>query len=122
WFGTKCFTGPAGGFDFGTRDNKANANEGLRLFTRLDWKAELAGQQRRYTALESSLSLYKTVFNDYLTLANRTGMQTVFGDPYFYQHAQIGGDMSLRGFNSHRFTGKTAPYNNSDARLKLANF
>ena len=121
-FGTKFFTGLAAGFDFDTRDNKTNAKKGLRLFTRLDWKAEVAGQQRQYTALESSLSLYKTVFNDYLTLANRTGMQTVFGDPYFYQHAQIGGEMSLRGFNSQRFTGKTALYNNLDVRVKLANF
>ena len=65
---------------------------------------------------------YKTVFNDYLTLANRTGGQAVWGDPYFYQHAMIGGETSLRGFNSQRFTGKSAVYNNLDARIKLFSF
>ena len=121
-FGTKFSTGFALGFDFDTRDNQNNPKAGIRLFSRLDWKAELTGQNRKFGALESSLSLYKTIFNDHLTFANRSGVQAVFGNPYFYQHAQIGGESSLRGFNSQRFTGKTAFYNNLDARLKLASF
>jgi hypothetical protein len=121
-FDHKFFTGATVGLDYDTRDNKSNAKHGMRLFSRLDWKSEINGQNRNYTSLENTISFYKTVFNDRLTFANRTGVQAVWGDPYFYQHAQIGGELSLRGFNSQRFTGKTALYNNLDARLKLFSF
>ena len=121
-FSSKFFTGAAVGIDVDKRDNMANAKRGYRLYSRWDWKAEVAGQGRNYAATESAVSFYKTVFNDYLTLANRTGVQAVWGDPYFYQHAMIGGETSLRGFNSQRFTGKTAVYNNLDARIKLFSF
>jgi len=121
-FDQKFFTGATLGFDYDTRDNKSNAKNGIRIYSRLDWKAEINGQRRNFTSFDNSINLYKTIINDYLTLANRTGQQTVWGDPYFYQHVQIGGEISLRGFNSQRFTGKTALYNNFDARLKLFNF
>src|SRR5690606_14044091 len=121
-YNDKFFTGVSIGFDYDTRDNKANAKKGARIFSRVDWKSEINGQKRNFADLETSMSLYKTIFNDRLTLANRTGLKTVWGNPYFFQHAQIGGEMSLRGFNSQRFTGKTALYNNLDARLKLFSF
>lgn len=60
--------------------------------------------------------------HDHLTIANRTGVDAVFGNPYFYQHAAIGGESSLRGYNSRRFAGKTAVYNNFETRLKLFSF
>lgn len=121
-FDSKFFTGATVGFDYDSRDNKNNAKKGIRLFSRFDWKAEIKGLKRQFISWDNSLSLYKTIFNDHLTLANRTGVHAVWGDPYFYQHAQIGGERSLRGFNSQRFTGKTAVYNNLDARLKLFSF
>ena len=121
-FHNKSFTGAAIGFDYDTRDHHQHPKKGMKLYARLDWQTELAGQGRNYVALDQHVSFYKTVFQDYLTLANRTGLQAVWGDPYFYQHAQIGGENSLRGFNSQRFTGKTALYNNLDVRLKLASF
>jgi outer membrane protein assembly factor BamA len=57
-----------------------------------------------------------------LVFANRIGGGTVIGAPAFFQHMQIGGVNSLRGFNSKRFTGTTMAYHNLDMRLKLFNF
>lgn len=46
----------------------------------------------------------------------------MWGNPYFYQYVQLGGDDNLRGFNSQRFTGNTSLYNNLEARAKLFSF
>lgn len=121
-FGSKSFTGLAVGGVYDTRDNVDNTKSGMLLTARADWKSELGGGQQRYAALQSSFSFYKSTPDERLILANRTGFQAVWGDPYFFQHAQIGGERSLRGFNSQRFTGKTALYNNLEGRLKLFSF
>lgn len=121
-FGNKFFTGFAIGAEYDSRDNQANAKSGIWWTNRVDWKAELGEQRQKHTVLESSFAFYQSTADERLTLANRTGFATVLGDPYFFQHAQIGGEQSLRGFNSRRFTGKTALYNNAEVRLKLGSF
>lgn len=121
-YGSNFFTGITGGIDYDTRDNAANPKSGIHIYTRVGWNAEIGGETRKYTKLHHAMSFYKTIANDYITFANRTGVDAVWGDPYFYQHAQIGGEMSLRGYNSRRFTGKTAVYNNFDMRLKLFSY
>lgn len=121
-FGSKFFTGVALGAEYDSRDNATNAKRGIWWTSRMDWKSELGGQQQRHVTLQSSFSFYKSMANEWLTVANRTGFQKVWGDPYFFQHAQLGGEQSLRGFNSRRFTGETALYNNLEARVKLLSF
>ncbi|WP_282635738.1 BamA/TamA family outer membrane protein [Sphingobacterium thalpophilum] len=121
-YGSNFFTGVAAGMDYDTRDQTSAPKSGVHIHSRLVWNTELGGEQRGYTKLQHSMAVYKTVVSDYLTFANRLGLDAVWGNPYFYQHAQIGGEMSLRGYNSRRFTGKTALYNNFDVRLKLFSY
>lgn len=121
-YGSIFFTGVSLGIDYDTRDNVANAKSGVHFHSKIGWNAQLGGLARKYAAMESAFSFYKTLANNRVTFANRTGFETVWGDPYFYQHAQIGGETSLRGYNSRRFTGKTALYNNFETRLKLFSF
>ncbi len=121
-YGTMFFTGFTAGVDVDTRDNKANAKSGYHFSSRLEWKAAIGGEKRQYGRFSNAFSIYKTLMHDYLTIANRTGVDAVFGNPYFYQHAAIGGENSLRGYNSRRFAGKTAVYNNFETRLKLFSF
>lgn len=121
-FGYKFFTGLAFGGEYDSRDNIANAKRGVWWTSRVDWKSQVGGQQQNHVTLQTSFSFYKSTADERLTLANRTGFETVWGDPYFFQHAQIGGEQSLRGFNSRRFTGKTALYNNLESRVKLLSF
>jgi hypothetical protein len=121
-YGSNFFTGVAAGIDYDTRDNITNPKSGVHFHTRLGWNAEVGGEGRNYTKLQHAMSFYKTIADNCITFANRVGLDAVWGDPYFYQHAQIGGEMSLRGYNSRRFTGKTALYNNFDMRLKLFSY
>ncbi|MGO3805692.1 MAG: BamA/TamA family outer membrane protein [Sphingobacterium sp.] len=121
-YGDKFFTGISVGGEYDSRDHVANAKKGIWWTTRLNWNSELGGQQQQHTSLQSSFSFYKSIANEGMTLANRTGFETVWGDPYFFQHAQIGGEQSLRGFNSQRFTGKTALYNNLELRVKMLSY
>lgn len=119
---TKFFTGLTVGAGYDTRDRVDLPQSGLYLRTDWSWRHELGGEQQQFVKSSNSLSGYKTVFGDRLTFANRIGVEAVWGDPYFYQHIQIGGENSMRGFNSRRFTGKTAVYNNFDLRVKLFDF
>ena len=121
-FGSKFFTGAAIGAEYDSRDDANNAKSGIYWTARADWKAELGAQHQQYTGLQTSFSFYQTSTNDVFTFANRTGFKTVFGNPYYFQHATIGGENSLRGYNSNRFTGKTALYNNLEGRIKLYSF
>lgn len=121
-FSTKFFTGVKAGVVLDTRDNKSNPKSGYHIVSQLEWKTEVGTGSRQFARLDQTVSLYKTIFADRLTLANRTGVDAVWGNPYFYQHANIGGENSLRGFNSRRFAGKTAAYNNFEGRLKLFSF
>lgn len=121
-FGTKFFSGVMAGAQYDSRDEKDFPHSGIYAMAELSWQHELSHGFRQYSKMESSLTGYKTILDSTLTLANRTGVQAVWGSPFFYQHASIGGERSLRGYNSNRFTGKTAVYNNIDVRLKLFSF
>lgn len=122
FFGSKWFTGASVGAILDTRDHKTNPKSGIFIETAFNWKAELGGGQKSYTSLKNVINVYHTLGQDRLTIANRTGLDAVWGAPYFFQHAQIGGENSLRGYNSRRFTGQTAVYNNLETRLKLFSF
>jgi len=121
-FDNKFFTGLSLGIAYDSRDNATNAKRGMLWTNKVSWKSEIGGLQQNYTSLQTTFSFYKSTADERLTIANRTGFQTVWGDPYFFQHTQIGGEQSLRGFNSRRFTGKTALYNNLEGRIKLFSF
>lgn len=118
-FDTNFFTGLTIGLDYDTRNRKDLPQSGIYINTDLGWRHELAGQGRSYLKSTNSISGYKTFFGDRFTVANRIGVEAVWGDPYYFQHVQLGGENSLRGFNSRRFTGKTGVYNNFDVRLKV---
>lgn len=118
-FGTKFFTGVTVGLTYDTRNRKDLPQSGVHLNTELGWKHEIGGRTNNYLKSTNSISGYKTFFGDRLTIADRVGVEAVWGDSYFFQDVQLGGETSLRGFNSRRFTGKTGVYNNLDIRLKL---
>ena len=118
-FGTKFFTGLTAGLVYDSRNRTDLAQSGIYYHSNLAWRSEIAGQSQSYLKSSNSISGYKTIFNDRLTIANRIGIDAVWGDPYYFQYVQLGGERSLRGFNSRRFSGKTGVYNNLDVRIKV---
>lgn len=122
FYGSKFFTGAKVGIDYDGRDNVENTKEGMHAYAKVSWQSEIGGDSKQHTYLNTAFSFYHTFGKDVATLANRTGLDAVWGDPYFFQHAQLGGEGSLRGFNSRRFTGKTMVYNNLEMRAKLFSY
>ncbi|WP_437921948.1 BamA/TamA family outer membrane protein [Sphingobacterium sp. LRF_L2] len=121
-FGTKFFTGASVSLDYDSRDQKDNAKKGIHWLSKLHWQGEIGGDQRNHVYLSNAFSFYKSLFNERFVFANRTGLDAVWGNPYFFQYAQLGGERNLRGYNSRRFTGNTMAYNNAELRAKLFSF
>jgi len=68
----------------------------------------------------TDLSLYvRLLAKPKLVLANGIGYHKVFGDPQFYQTADLGNTTNLRGFRENRFRGDSAFFHNIDLRLFL---
>lgn len=118
-FGTKFFTGATVGLTYDSRNRKDLPQSGVYFNTDWGWRHEIGLRGQQYLKSSNSLSGYKTFFADRLTIADRIGVDAVFGKTYFFQNVQLGGENSLRGFNSRRFTGKTGVYNNFDVRVKV---
>lgn len=117
-FGKAFFTGAKADLTWDKRDQIAFPKRGYYFDTDILWQHELGGRNQYHWTGRSSFALYHT-FADKLTIADRIGGQAVFGKPYFYQFAQLGGESNLRGYNSKRFAGHTAFYNNLDVRYRL---
>lgn len=121
-FGKFFYTGILGSLQYDSRDQKDNAKEGIFWYNLIEAKTQLKTSDNQYLRIKSIFSFYKTDKGDRLTLANRTGFETLIGDPLLFQYAQLGGENSLRGFNSKRFSGKTMLFNNLELRLKVLSF
>ncbi|MBK8606737.1 MAG: BamA/TamA family outer membrane protein [Chitinophagaceae bacterium] len=76
------------------------------------------------TQLNSDLTFHINIINNWLTLANRVGGGTNLGNKgfEFYQAQYLGNEENLRGFRRNRFAGKSKLYNQTELRLKLADF
>ncbi len=106
-----------------SRDSRYFPTRGLlwNIEGKAVWQPE--DEQNRYQSISSDLSFYFT-FGGALrtTLALRGGGQANFGDFEFYQAARLGGFRTLRGYRRTRFTGDQSFYQNTDLRIRLAQF
>jgi hypothetical protein len=91
---------PAKGYSFmagaGVNKNLENSNVVGRIISKLDV----------YIPLISKFSL-----------GLHTGVETVSGNPEFYQYASLGGTQSMRAMRTGRYWGKTAFYSSNDLRF-----
>ena len=74
------------------------------------------------TQLNSDFIFYLTLLRKTVVLVNRTGAGHNFGDFEFYQAQYLGNEDHLRGYHKNRFAGHTKFYNNTELRIRLANF
>lgn len=121
-FSNRFYAGLTAGWSYDTRDNIAIPTKGVFWKTTISAQQRVNGGDERYGILNTEFRFYWNPGKSGLVIANRIGGGTTVGDPSFFQHIQLGGVNSLRGFNSRRFTGKTGLYHNLDLRLKLFNF
>ena len=110
-------------YSLDSRDAKSFPTRGLvwNLEGKAVWQQE--DEQNEYQSLSSNLSFYFS-FGGSLrtTVALRAGGQANFGEFEFYQAPRLGGFRTLRGYRRTRFAGDESFYQNTDVRIRLAEF
>jgi Omp85 superfamily domain len=105
------------------RNNKALPSRGINWQTGIKKLAGLNSFSKDLTQINSELSLFFS-FNKKanLVIANRIGAGINYGDFEFFQAQYLGGTDNMRGFRKYRFGGRSMLYNNTDLRIKVADF
>ncbi len=115
-----------GEFNIGidTRNNAAIPIRGINWQTTLKVMSGLNGNSNSLTQLNSDLAVYMSFSrNPKIVLATRFGGGINFTKNFeFFQAQYLGGTLNMRGFRKYRFAGKSMAYNNTDIRIKIADF
>ncbi len=105
-----------------TRDSKVNPQKGITWESTVRNLNGLNDSSYNFTQLNSSFSFVVKLIPDRLSFANRTNGGINFGKTEFYQAQYLSGEEDLRGYRKNRFAGKTKFSNQTELRLRLANF
>ncbi|WP_128543643.1 metallophosphoesterase [Larkinella soli] len=120
-FRRRWYAGLRAGFEVDSRDSQVLPTKGLHWDTELVAYDGITALSRNLTRLQSDLSFYVSFrLPALLTFATRFGGGANFTNFEFFQANTLGGLSNLRGFRRTRFAGKSALYNNTELRLKVA--
>ncbi len=105
------------------RDNIVAPTRGIHWATTLKVLKGLNDYSKTLTQLSSDMSLFLS-FNSAagLVIATRFGGGVNFGDYEFFQAQYLGNTENLRGFRRSRFAGRSMLFNNTELRIKVADF
>jgi len=123
-YNTQYYFGGLVKFELDTRDHKVIPSKGVNWVTTARHLSGIGSTPYSVTQLNSDLTFHINIINNWLTLANRVGGGTNLGNKgfEFYQAQYLGNEENLRGFRRNRFAGKSKLYNQTELRLKLADF
>jgi hypothetical protein len=122
-FMSRVHAGLGAGVQVDTRSGGALPVKGLLLNVDLRAMQQLRQDKTSFGSARADMTLFTRLSRDSgLVLVNRAGAGTTVGDPAFYQMMQLGGPLTLRGYNLNRFTGHSMLYHNAEVRLKLFDF
>ncbi|TLV04093.1 hypothetical protein FEN17_07285 [Dyadobacter luticola] len=109
--------------------NLDTRNKGIQRLGGIYWNntastfTGISGTSKKYLQLSSEFGFTLNPGRDSTwIIINRTGVGAVFGAPEFFQKVKLGGQTTLRGFNTGRFTGDKMVYNDLEMRLKIFDF
>jgi hypothetical protein len=123
-FSNKSYLGGQLSLGIDTRNNKALPSRGINWQTNFKILSGLNNASNQLTQLNSDLSLFmsfRTPAN--VVIATRFGGGINFNKDFeFFQAQYLGGTDNLRGFRKYRFAGKSMLFNNTELRIKLADF
>ena len=107
-----------------TRNTKALPDRGVNWITTLRSLSGINDNSfDRVSQLNTDFAFYLKLIPDRLVLANRIGGGATLGKNFeFFQAQYLGSDENLRGYRKERFAGTSKFYNQTELRLKLANF
>jgi hypothetical protein len=105
-----------------TRDNKVMPQKGILWYAAARHLNGLNDASYKVTQVNSEFTFHINLIKNSVVLANRFGGGHNFGDFEFYQAQYLGNEDNLRGYRRFRFAGRSKAYNNTDLRIRLANF
>lgn len=119
----KMYLGAQANIAIDNRNNKTLPSRGINWQTGIKKLAGLNSFSKDVTQINSELSLFFS-FNKRanVVIANRIGAGINYGDFEFFQAQYLGGTDNMRGFRKYRFGGSSMLYNNTDLRIKVADF
>ncbi len=122
-FKTKTYFGGQVITSIDDRNNKILPSRGINWETKLRYNYGLNAASKNFTQLSSELSLFTSFSTSAnLVIGTRFGGGVNFGGYEFYQAQFLSGTENLRGFRKYRFAGDKMAYNNTELRIKLADF
>lgn len=123
-FKSKSYLGGQLSLAIDTRNNKAIPTRGINWQTNFKLLSGLNNISNQLTQLNSDLSLFMSFSTPAnVVIATRLGGAINFTKDFeFFQAQYLGGTDNLRGFRKYRFAGKSMLFNNTELRIKLADF
>lgn len=116
----KLFAGFNASFLKDNRNNRIMATEGGYFRMDIQGLTGLNDYSKSFLQLKAELALYKSIWQQAVTFANRVGGGTTWGKTTFYQALFLGGQHNLWGYRQYRFAGDHLFFNNFETRIKLA--
>jgi hypothetical protein len=123
-FQSKSYLGGQLSLGIDTRNNSALPTRGINWQTNFKIVSGLNNVSKQLTQLNSDLSLFIS-FNtpaNFVIATRFSGGINFNKDFEFFQAQYLGGTDNLRGFRKYRFAGKSMLFNNTELRIKLADF
>jgi hypothetical protein len=106
-----------------SRNNPVVPTRGLALDAGIRQLFGMDAHTGALTQMNIDMRIFMSLFEwQRLVLATRWGWAKNYGDFQFPQAMYLGGTDNLRGYRKQRFAGRSMLYNNTELRMRLANF
>lgn len=106
-----------------SRNNDIIPTRGLALDAGIRQLFSWDGAPNNLTQVNIDMRIFMSLFQyQRLVLATRWGWAKNYGSFQFPQAVYLGGTDNLRGFRKQRFAGRSMLYNNTELRIRIANF
>jgi hypothetical protein len=127
-YSNQFFAGVRTRLEYVNMDRRLNPSRGVEFRSYASWQANLDEPSMNYLNVGGFLSFYLPLnASRRFVFATRVGGAHNVGDFDFFnaptlggsQSDHLGGHLTIRGYNSNRFTGRTVFYHNNDLRIRL---
>jgi len=106
-----------------SRNNNIIPTRGLALDAGIRQLFSWDGMPNRLTQVNLDMRIFMSLFQfQRLVLATRFGWAKNYGKFQFPQAVYLGGTDNLRGYRKQRFAGRSMLYNNTELRIRIADF
>ncbi|MFL5787378.1 MAG: BamA/TamA family outer membrane protein [Flavisolibacter sp.] len=119
----KIYMGGEVKFNVNTRNNNLIPTHGILLSAEVKHLFGINGYSHDLTELKADIRIFINLVKEgNIVIATRLGAAHNIGNYEFPQAQYLSGTDNLRGYRKQRFAGRSLLFNNTECRIKLANF